>query len=314
MNPKKIGAFLKILRKEKGLTQEQLAEILHVSGRTISRWETGINMPDLSILIQIAEFYDVEIKEILDGERKGGIIMDKELKETLTKVADYNTLEKEKTAKIGNIAFGVTFAICVLMIVVQLIMTGDLSVVAGETAILFAGGVFYLGVMIYHGLWENGSKLKNTPFTDVVISTLCAGIFSVLLAVTYLKSEASMAQTVPVVLLFFATISMAGFAVLRILSSLSRKRKNKIAEHSESKEQTEQQPVNIFTANGNIQAEMILNTLKQKGIMAYGQDLGDAGFASVRYGMGRGIDDRIAIFVAEEQADAALQVINGLGL
>lgn len=314
MNPKKIGAFLKILRKEKGLTQEQLAEILHVSGRTISRWETGINMPDLSILIQIAEFYDVEIKEILDGERKGGIIMDKELKETLTKVADYNTLEKEKTAKIGNIAFGVTFAICVLMIVVQLIMTGDLSVVAGETAILFAGGVFYLGVMIYHGLWENGSKLKNTPFTDVVISTLCAGIFSVLLAVTYLKSEASMAQTVPVVLLFFATISMAGFAVLRILSSLSRKRKNKIAEHSESKEQTEQQPVNIFTANGNIQAEMILNTLKQKGIMAYGQDLGDAGFASVRYGMGRGIDDRIAIFVADEQADDALQVINELGL
>lgn len=314
MNPKKIGAFLKILRKEKGLTQEQLAEILHVSGRTISRWETGINMPDLSILIQIAEFYDVEIKEILDGERKGGIILDKELKETLTKVADYNTLEKEKTAKIGNIAFGVTFAICVLMIVVQLIMTGDLSVVAGETAILFTGGVFYLGVTIYHGLWENGSKLKNTPFTDVVISTLCAGIFSVLLAVTYLKLGASMAQTVPVVLLFFAIISMVGFTVLRILSSLSRKRKNKITEHSESKEQTEQQPVNIFTANGNIQAEMILNTLKQKGIMAYGQDLGDAGFASVRYGMGRGIDDRIAIFVAEEQADAALQVINGLGL
>lgn len=314
MNPKKIGAFLKILRKEKGLTQEQLAEILHVSGRTISRWETGINMPDLSILIQIAEFYDVEIKEILDGERKGGIIMDKELKETLTKVADYNTLEKERTAKIGNIAFGVTFAICVLMIVVQLIMTGDLSVVAGETAILFAGGVFYLGVTIYHGLWESGSKLKNTPFTDVVISILCAGIFSVLLAVTYLKSGATMAQTVPVVLLFFAIISMVGFTVLRILSSLSRKRKNKITEHSESKEQTEQQPVNIFTANGNIQAEMILNTLKQKGIMAYGQDLGDAGFASVRYGMGRGIDDRIAIFVAEEQADAALQVLNGLGL
>lgn len=43
MNPKKIGEFLKGLRKEKGLTQEQLAEILHVSGRTISRWETGVS-------------------------------------------------------------------------------------------------------------------------------------------------------------------------------------------------------------------------------------------------------------------------------
>ncbi|MBO6308047.1 MAG: helix-turn-helix transcriptional regulator, partial [Oribacterium sp.] len=58
------------------LTQEQLAEILLVSGRTVSRWETGTNMPDLSVLIQMAEFYGVEIKEILDGERKSEI-MDK---------------------------------------------------------------------------------------------------------------------------------------------------------------------------------------------------------------------------------------------
>lgn len=47
MNPKEIGAFLKQLRNEKGITQEQLAEILGVSGRTVSRWETGTNLPDL---------------------------------------------------------------------------------------------------------------------------------------------------------------------------------------------------------------------------------------------------------------------------
>ncbi len=72
MDMKKIGGFLRRLRKEKGLTQEQLAEILFVSGRTVSRWETGTNMPDLSILILLAELYDVEIKEILDGERRKG--------------------------------------------------------------------------------------------------------------------------------------------------------------------------------------------------------------------------------------------------
>ena len=43
MDPKKIGEFLKVLRREKGLTQEQLAEILHVSGRSVSRWETGVS-------------------------------------------------------------------------------------------------------------------------------------------------------------------------------------------------------------------------------------------------------------------------------
>ncbi len=45
MNLKKMGSFLKELRKEKDMTQEQLAEYLNVSGRTISRWETGSNMP-----------------------------------------------------------------------------------------------------------------------------------------------------------------------------------------------------------------------------------------------------------------------------
>ena len=43
MNPKEIGAFLKQLRNEKGITQERLAEILGVSGRTVSRWETGVS-------------------------------------------------------------------------------------------------------------------------------------------------------------------------------------------------------------------------------------------------------------------------------
>lgn len=117
MDTKKIGEFLKELRKEKGLTQEQLAEILLVSGRTVSRWETGTNMPDLSVLIQMAEFYGVEIKEILDGERKSEI-MDKELKETLSKVADYNKLEKKKVEKAGNIAFGLTFLVCAVAIII----------------------------------------------------------------------------------------------------------------------------------------------------------------------------------------------------
>ena len=70
MDTKKIGAFLKQCRKEKNLTKEQLAEKFEVSARrTVSRWETGINMPDLSILVQLAEYYDVEIRELLDGER-----------------------------------------------------------------------------------------------------------------------------------------------------------------------------------------------------------------------------------------------------
>ena len=56
MDQQKIGAFLKVLRKQKGLTQEQIAEKFNVSSRTVSRWENGKNMPDLDVLIEISDF------------------------------------------------------------------------------------------------------------------------------------------------------------------------------------------------------------------------------------------------------------------
>lgn len=63
-----------------------------------------------------------------------------------------------------------------------------------------------------------------------------------------------------------------------------------------------------------MQADMIVEALKKNGILAYKQDLGDAGFASVHYGMGRGTDDRVAIFVASEKTNDAMTVIKGMGL
>ena len=86
MEQQKIGSFLKELRKEKNLTQEELAEKLNVSGRTVSRWETGSNMPDISLLVELAEFYDVSIPEIINGERESGT-MKEEVKETVKETA-----------------------------------------------------------------------------------------------------------------------------------------------------------------------------------------------------------------------------------
>ena len=95
MNQQKIGEFLKRLRKEKEMTQEQLAERFYVSSRTVSRWETGSNMPDLDTLIELADFYEVDIREIIDGERKREN-MDNETKDTLKKVAEYAAEENKK--------------------------------------------------------------------------------------------------------------------------------------------------------------------------------------------------------------------------
>lgn len=113
MDLKKIGMILKEQRKEKGITQEELAQILNVSNRTISRWENGRNMPDFDVLIEIADYYQIEIREILDGERKSEN-MNKEVEETVLKVADYTSVEAQNHNKRMNRLF--LFAIVFYMI------------------------------------------------------------------------------------------------------------------------------------------------------------------------------------------------------
>ncbi len=104
MDQIKIGSFIKELRKEQNLTQEELAEKFGVARRTVSRWETGSNMPDLDILIEMADFYDVDLREILDGERKSEK-MNEELKETVLKVAEYSNEEKKRTTRFVLVYF-----------------------------------------------------------------------------------------------------------------------------------------------------------------------------------------------------------------
>ncbi len=224
MDMKKIGGFLRRLRKEKGLTQEQLAEILFVSGRTVSRWETGTNMPDLSILILLAEFYDVEIKEILDGERRKGTV-EKEMKETLSKVADYSRMEKEKAAKAGSMAFSLMFLICAAAIVIQLITSGSLRAVLGESVALLSGGIVYIALMVYNGVWESTMGTGNILLRDILVSVVCAGVFAGLLAICYIRLGAEAEQAVHMALIFFAGTAAAGFALLRALAYGSRKKK-----------------------------------------------------------------------------------------
>jgi transcriptional regulator with XRE-family HTH domain len=95
LDQKKTGAFLKALRNEKGLTQEQFAEIVLVSSRTVSRWENGNNLPDLDILLQIADFYELDLRELLDGERKGEK-MEQKVEEEVLQAVDYTN---SKTAR-----------------------------------------------------------------------------------------------------------------------------------------------------------------------------------------------------------------------
>jgi len=67
MDSNKIGLYLTELRKRKGLTQIQLAEMLNVSHQAVSKWETGESIPDVNMLVALSKIHDVSVDEILNG-------------------------------------------------------------------------------------------------------------------------------------------------------------------------------------------------------------------------------------------------------
>lgn len=97
----KIGKFISEMRKKKGLTQGQLADMLYVSSKTISKWETGKGLPEVSTLMPLCEAVGISINELLSGERLS--------EENYKKKAEENMMllikEKEKNQRKSISAF-----------------------------------------------------------------------------------------------------------------------------------------------------------------------------------------------------------------
>ena len=176
MDQKKIGLFLRELRNEKNLSQEQLAEEFGVSSRSISRWENGNTMPDISIIIELADFYDVDIREIIRGERKSEN-MDKELKDTLVTVADYTNNENGKIMQSAvNMAIitSVLFEIITLIIFYFYSLSDNLLL--NLAAIVTSFGVLYSGLSVLR-LFEMNEKISKKSHKVLGIILVCVALF-----------------------------------------------------------------------------------------------------------------------------------------
>lgn len=160
MDLKKTGRFLKELRKEKQLTQEQLSEILGVTNRSISRWENGVNMPDFDLVIEIANYFDISIEEFLDGERKDNMI-DKKTEETLLKVSDYETTGKIKLLKRINLVFIASLIAFIVYAVID--FKGLASTGVYEDIASFSLGLVF-GVLLFGTLMTSRYMTKIQAF------------------------------------------------------------------------------------------------------------------------------------------------------
>ncbi len=153
MNQITIGGYIAKKRREENLTQEQLAEMLGVSNKTISKWENGKCMPDYSIIQKLCTSLHTTISELMDGHDKeegnNNTHTDKELLDLLRRIQE---LENQK-----NILYS-------LVLIVFGIACGAMSKTTGGTHVQdFVSGIL-MGISVavtLIGIWTAGKQLTN---------------------------------------------------------------------------------------------------------------------------------------------------------
>ena len=170
------GAFLVQLRKEKGLTQKELAEKLYVSDKAVSKWERGLSLPDISLLTPLAEILGVTVTELLRGERLGAESLPVEQVEELVtgslELSGAQRQQKRQDRRQRGLLFALSAAMTLIELLILLrlgfswpVLWNDLGVVEG-LCLLFGGWACLFAPDVLPAYYDqnNISSFSSGPF------------------------------------------------------------------------------------------------------------------------------------------------------
>ena len=159
----KFGNFINSLRREKGMTQKEMAEKLFVSDKTVSKWERGASLPNMSLLIPLADLLEVSVTELLKGERldEQQKFHADELEQLVTGSLEMTVREQVRTQRLK---WGIAFILCILTAAVLLCVLymmrisrdalDDCFLVCG-LMFLFAGWLCFLAKETLPGYYDS---------------------------------------------------------------------------------------------------------------------------------------------------------------
>ena len=170
MNTRQFGAFLVQCRHEKGMTQAQLAEQLHVTDKAVSRWERGVGFPDIQSLAPLAEALDVRVDELVRAERSAPAEdRDAETLSIVQAAADLvRSRAQEQTA-------GVLAVFMIVLMGVQAFLAG----IANACGSVFYGGIAAVSlVSVYYYMEDLADRTSRTIYA--VSAAVSAAVFILL--------------------------------------------------------------------------------------------------------------------------------------
>lgn len=146
MDMQKMGSFLKKLRTEQNLTQEQLGEKVGVTNKTVSRWETGKYMPPVQCLEILSDLYEVSINEIIAGEHLSAEAFKDSAEENIK--ATLNEIQKENAIFEKRMLFilGITtiLAMCAIFLVPMGVASTTIDKVRGILVIALIAAITFI--------------------------------------------------------------------------------------------------------------------------------------------------------------------------
>lgn len=164
MDARKTGAYLGMLRKARGATQQEIADRLGVSNKTVSKWESGGGLPDITVLPALAELYGVSTDDILAGEtltdRRRGILAE----ETAAR-------RKRLLAQLR-----MRFDICFVMALALAVLAARRIQYVSQTALLISAAVVWMGyILVAHPIRYGGVEVDGALWRDLYRKLLAAG-------------------------------------------------------------------------------------------------------------------------------------------
>lgn len=181
IDKERFGGFLAQLRREQGLTQKELAERLFVSDKAVSKWERGLSLPDVGLLLPLADCLGVTVTELLRGERTAAGQLPVEEVEALVKSTLYLTEEERQAQKAQRRKWGLAYLLCALVGIAEcavLLATGFTVEEMEATALLVEG------LCLLFGAWLCFRVKERLPayYDQNNISFYSDGVFRINLA------------------------------------------------------------------------------------------------------------------------------------
>lgn len=178
MDQEKTGRFIAQVRKEKHLTQQNLAERMNISDKTISKWENGKSMPDISYLNELCAILDITVSELLNGERIAETDYTAKTDETIIELMKDRKAEEQQRK--GVFVTGVV--LCVLTFGLMLLMI-TLSLPSGFSWIAIyvdIPGIFVFALLSFAMMLIAGKKTKWEALCFFNRIVLCVGMIIML--------------------------------------------------------------------------------------------------------------------------------------